>query len=617
MISGLCKIRSYPCLRSAERKFFLKDHQQHVKNLIRSQTGTINSPSYRHDYHQYLVQRPEPYLYSFGGLQPWSSYDYDYDLQSSVELEDELSEDGEDNVNIQPDVDVNDGNSIISQEFKRTWQSSSVISKQLGISPEKGEQLFMLLHSSKKWRQKAKSPNYFSSEKTVVCLLRKYFSTDVILSAYQLLILTPKNLSHRIGFLEDCGFKKITPHHLINFPSIIKRTEKELKDLKFLQHDASIVDSLVESSCLENEEDREELKSLLTRETLSIKDSHSILISFLKTKFEYPVELPRMTPSKSLTISWNQVQKLNLPVRRNHSYLRRMMSADPENLFQIIKKVPEKFDQEIMRMIFNQPRLLHVNVDTILERLDFFKNQLNLSNEDIDAFPSCLTKDTSELTEKLEILKSQFPKLKIKPIEYLSLLMLPFNEFLQAIDRMVEFGADVFGDEMTPLTMSSVIQESLSSSVRRRLEGKKIGRKKNCEESPEPPCAKLADKLDLSMEELERTLCRYPSFDQLSFETIENTYHHLKQRGDISPEQLKFGICAVLYQPSVLDEAFAMIEKWENYDTWKKSPYFLEAIVYIIEKSQNFDGTSIFFSTLKPEDFLVDDISSSSSSCHC
>lgn len=193
-----------------------------------------------------------------------------------------------------------------------------------------------------------------------------------------------------------------------------------------------------------------------------------------------------------------------------------------------------------------------------------------------------IAKDPVEVKERNLTFNRIFPTLKISPIDRFYLLSATEEQFHQVVNLLLEHGIDHFSKDVASSSMALLVDEALNMKIN-------LTRQRHLSVLIQ---AKLKE-MNISKECFNSILASHPLIHHASIERIERNINYFRSRGDISQEQLEKGLTICLYDRILIEDAFDAIKEWPDYEVWKNSSNYLQALLLIIEKNQNFDGSAI------------------------
>uniref|UniRef100_T1KA66 Uncharacterized protein n=1 Tax=Tetranychus urticae TaxID=32264 RepID=T1KA66_TETUR len=417
---------------------------------------------------------------------------------------------------------------------------------------------------------------FIRDRRNLLRLLKTHLSKRDIVDAYELFLLTLRAAHFRITCLKECGFKFIKPTHLLNFKKILGSSENVLKHLKLLDTDVNVVDSLLSNlQGLSNQETSQLREELTSQGLLPLSKQYAIVISFVLNKTKDTAHLSKSAHhSRYLTIKGlNILAKMFNDYSLNESYspsdLGSLYEADPHNLELILNEVPKKFDESTLLFLLKYPKILHTYSSTLTDNLLLLKNTYGFTNEDIDNHANCLMVETNDLKSRIENLATIFGR----PSRLmLSLVHFDISELSDLLHEMKVNGFPCSDVDSVHKYRSMTIKKAklYPGMVPAHLRG-------------------LNRELGIPQSIILRTFHRHPHFHLTDNHKIKQTLNYIRNLEGITEEQVLNGLTLCLYDTEKIKEALEIMKGRDDYEEWKKHPFFLESLVYMIEKTYSFE----------------------------
>lgn len=428
-------------------------------------------------------------------------------------------------------------------------------------------------------------PHSRITEAYEICVKHGLDKTTLSADPY-ILILRPYALEQRISLLKDLGYPKILPHMIKTFYSMMNLTVKDLKEQKLLPADADVTKNLL--NCLH--EPPPHVPSIR-----SLPDDHTasaihfqVLSHYLLWKLDLTREhLNRIMFSRvrlkhqSLSILKRTFDVLEndfgLPkkkIGRNHF----LLSRDPSNTERMLKEIKYIGTLDTKSMLLKYPRLLHVKVEMMQEKLKVLK-EFGINDNCVSTSPDVLTLSCKNIAKRLQELETH-PELKAHRTNprFLALLI----HFPSVLRRM-----EILKNLNVRCASLHILSTSQTLFKRYILVG--TDRTKGID-----LVKFLSYELEVDSKSIQASLKRHPLWCQIPFLHVQETFTFLKEN-NYSNQDILNNIQIVIYRRALVEKELHNIDCGRYDESWDFTPSKKLALcLYNMEKAYHFSGNGVW-----------------------
>lgn len=225
----------------------------------------------------------------------------------------------------------------------------------------------------------------------------------------QVLTLDENRIENRYLILKECGFKRITAKHLVNFPSIFNETVFFNKRFNFLPHDVKVCTNIYRATPFK----LESIKNIKFEENLALRTIYSIAMkNYLCDRFN-------ITDEKAAEI-----------IEKNSSLLEMTLTTVERNVRKLNNSLKFPLDRIVnSRLLLARRRTLEI----LINHFRFEKSQLR---DMISAKPQILSCSHGHISEILHIMRFyDFPTYTVQTCK--KILTLHPDNFRKIIDSLM------------------------------------------------------------------------------------------------------------------------------------------------------------------------------------